>query len=241
MEWIHISNRFHVWGTSKSIIVSDIFDGFGNILNVFCSQTSYGDSAVLGHVNVMLGDHGFTLLDCQSCEREHTNLVRNMVPSSTSANSFKSWSQKLSHLSYAIGDSHKFIKPLLSQVGLVQYHCSDSCAMPWWRWVVDSDEDLDLREHFGSSCLILAYKMKSAGSFSIKSHNFGEWLSNNHLETLVYEVSEGSTVFVEVSSDESLVSCIKEWIKLILLAHCCNLLPLLHSWVNSSWIVSACM
>lgn len=189
----------------------------------------------------MLGDHGFTLLDGQASEREHTDLFRNMVPSSTSTDPFKSWSQKLSHLSYAIRYSYEFIKPLLPQVGLAQYHRRNSCTMPWWRWIVCPDDDFDLREDFGGGRLILANKMKCAGSFTVESHDFGEWLSNDHLETLVNEVSEGSTVFVQVTRDESLVRCVKEGIKLVLSAHCRNLLPLLHSRVNSSWIVSACM
>jgi len=66
-------------------------------------------------------------------------------------------------------------------------------------------------------------------------------LGNDHLETLIEEVSESLTVLIEVAGYETLISGIEEWVKLSLLANDGDLFPLIKGWVDTSWIVSACM
>lgn len=225
----------------SSIVVGHIFDGVSNVLDVLGCQTCYRDPAVLGHVDMMLRDHCFTLLHCQSREREHANLVRHVVPGAAGADSLERRPQELSHLSYAVSHSDQLIEPLLPKVRLVQNHGGYSCPVSWRRGIVHPDEDLYLREHFGSRRVVSADEMKCASSFAVKSHDLREGLSDHHFEALAHEVSESLTVFVEVSGDEPLVGCIEERIKAVLSADLCNLLPLLHRGIHSCRVVCACM
>ena len=81
--------------------------------------------------------------------------------------------------------------------------------------------------------------MESTGTLTVQAHDLGERLRDDHLESLVHEVSEALTILVEVASHETLVGSVKEWIQTVCLAHSCDLLPLVKSWINASWIVGA--
>lgn len=162
-----------------------------------------------------------------------------MIPSSPSADSFKGRSQKLPHPRYPVRDANQLVEPLLSQIGLVQDHGSDSGSVSWRRRIVGSDDDLDLGEHFSGGLAILANHMHRTGSFSVESHDLGEGLGNDHLEALVDEIPEGLPVFVEVASDETLVRGIEEWIQTVFLADLGDLLPLIHGGVDTCGVVRA--
>jgi len=62
----------------------------------------------------MLLYHGVALGWSQSREGEHTDLFGDVVPGATGSDFLQSRSKKLSHLSNAISDCDKLIKPLLS-------------------------------------------------------------------------------------------------------------------------------
>jgi hypothetical protein len=162
-----------------------------------------------------------------------------MIPSTLSSNLFELSSQKFSHGGDSIGHSDELIEPLLAHSWFIEDNRSDSGTVPWWRRVVDSNDNLELGEDFTSDGLIGADEVESSASFSVESHNFGKGLGNNHLETLIEEISEANTILVEISSNETLIGGIEEWIKLSLLADDSDLLPLSESWINTSGVVSA--
>lgn len=80
----------------------------------------------------MFLDHSLRLLNRESGEGEHTDLVGNVVPGSLSSDLFKVLSKELSHLTNSIGDVNEFVKPLLSQGGVVQDEGSNSSTVGWW-------------------------------------------------------------------------------------------------------------
>jgi len=108
----------------------------------------------------------------------------------------------------------------------------------WWGRIVNSNDNFDLTQSSTSLSFIFANEVKSTGSFSIKTHNFSEGLSNNHLESLSEEISKTFSIFIEVSGNETLVSGIEEWVESSLLAYNSNLFPLVKSWINTGWVVS---
>lgn len=162
-----------------------------------------------------------------------------MIPSTLSSDLFELCSQKFSHSCDSIGHSDELIKPLLAHGWLIEDDRGDSGTVPWWRRIVNSNDDLELGEDFTSDGLIGADKVKSTTSLTVETHNFGERLSDDHFKTLIEEISEANTILVEISSDETLIGGIKEWIKLSLFADGSDLLPLGESWIDTSRIVSA--
>lgn len=83
--------------------------------------------------------------------------------------------------------------------------------------------------------------MHGSGSLSVETHGLGERLSNNHLEALVKEVLHSVAISLEVSTGEALVGSVEVWEKIIFLHHSGDFMPLLWGWVNTSWIVGACV
>ena len=221
------------------MVLEDILDASGDIFAVGSGQTAHRDSSVLGHVNVMLLHHGFTLSDRESGEREHTNLVEDVVPVALGLHLVEVLFQKSSHFRNSISDVNEFVQPLLSHDWVVQDHSSNSGTMEWWGRVVASHNNFNLGHNLGGGALVSADEMESSTSFSVETHDLGEGLGNDHFETLVEEVSEANTVLVQVSGDETLIGSVEEWVKVVLLADLGNSLPLVESWVDTSWVVSA--
>lgn len=108
-----------------------------------------------------------------------------------------------------------------------------------WGRVVRANEDFDLREHFLGGLLIGAHEVEGTGSLTVKSHSLSEGLSDHHLEALVDEEAEAISILVEGSGGEALVGSVEEGVESVLAADISNSVPLLLSWVNTSWVVSA--
>lgn len=79
--------------------------------------------------------------------------------------------------------------------------------------------------------------MEGSSSFTVKTHDLGEGLSNNHFESLVKEISKTNSIFVEVSGDKTLISSVEEWVETSCSADLSNLLPLSKSWIDTSWVM----
>lgn len=90
----------------------------------------------------------------------------------------------------------------------------------------------------GSGLFVTADNVEGTGSLTIETHDLGEGLSDDHLEALVEEVSESNTILVEVSGDETLIGSVEEWVESSLSADFSDSLPLIKSWINTSWVVS---
>ena len=102
-----------------SIVIGNIFDSFGHVLNVSCGQSSDWDSSTFHQVNVMLFNHHFALFCCEAGEAKHTNLVCNVIPCALRSELFEILLKELSHLSDSYCHIHKFTEPLLSHVFVV--------------------------------------------------------------------------------------------------------------------------
>ena len=187
----------------------------------------------------MLLHHSIALSWSQTSEGEHTDLVRHVVPGAASTNFLESGSEELAHLGNSVSDSYQLVQPLLSEIWLVQNHRGNPSTVTWRGGIVDPDDDLDLGKYSSSCLAIFAHEMKSSGSLTVETHDLGEGLGDNHFESLVEEVAETLAILVEVTSDETLVSSVEEWIQRLLLANLSNLLPLIKSGIDSSWIVGA--
>lgn len=105
------------------------------------------------------------------------------------------------------------------------------------RGVVSANNDLNLGGNAGSSCLVSADEVEGTSALTVKTHDLGERLSNNHLEALVNEIAETVGIIIKGAGGETLVSSVKERIKLVLLAHFSNLVPLLLGGVNTGGVV----
>ena len=126
------------------------------------------------------------------------------------------------------------------EVGLVVKDCScDSSTVLWRRRVVSSNNNLNLRKNSGGSLLVGTDKVEASSTLTIESHSFGKGLSTHELDALIDEKSQTVGIFVKATTGEALVCRVEEWVELAFLANICNSLPLLWSWVDTSWVVRA--
>ena len=108
-----------------------------------------------------------------------------------------------------------------------------------WRRVVASDDDLHLGEDFRSCCLVMANEVKSTGTLTVETHDFGERLGDDHLEALIDEKAQSEGISVEGTRCEALVSSIEEGIELSAFAYFSDLGPLSLSGVDTGGVVGA--
>lgn len=144
----------------------------------------------------MLANHSLTLLLGQSGECEHTNLGGNMIPGSLGADLLQVLSKGLSHGIYTLGDHDQLVEPLLSHLWLVEDDRGNSGTVKWWGRVVGSDDDFNLGQNLGSNGFIVGDEVEGSSSLTIKSHNLSERLGDDHLESLVEEVSQALTILI---------------------------------------------
>jgi len=186
----------------------------------------------------MLLDHCFTLWGGQSCEGEHTNLSGDVVPGSLGSILLEIAPQQYSHVGDTVSHINQLFQPLVSHLSIVQNEGCDSSSVLWWGRVGSSNDDFHLGENLSCNLLVSADKVESSTSFTIETHDLSERLSDAHLETLVKEISESFSILIQVSSDESLIGSVKEWVESSFLAYLSNDLPLVHGWVDTGWVVS---
>ena len=115
-----------------SEVLSDVLDGVGNVFDVACGEACHGDSSVSSHVNVVLIDHCLTLLGGEACEREHADLVGDMVPVALGAVLNQCILQDHSHLVHSVSHCLQFKEPLLSVIWNSEYLGCDPGTMDGW-------------------------------------------------------------------------------------------------------------
>ena len=110
-----------------------------------------------------------------------------------------------------------------------------------WRRVVLTNDDLHLGQNFASGGFVSADEVECTSSLTVEAHDLSEGLGDDHLEALVKEKSKALSILVEVTSHETLVGSVKEWVELLLAADVSDDLPLLDCWVHTSWVVGTGM
>lgn len=126
---------------------------------------------------------------------------------------------------------------MLKHLRFVQNSGSDSSAVLRRGRIVSSHNDLNLRENTGGCLIVGADEVEASSTLTVETHDLSEGLSDNHLEALVEEESETESILVEGSRSETLISCIKERVKLLSLADIGDLLPLSFGRVNTGGVV----
>ena len=226
-------------GNDSSHVVHYILDALGDVINILCGHATNRDSTVLGHVNAVLLHHGLALRYRQASEGEHANLGSNVRPVTLDSLSLDGTAESGPHVVHASADNDELVEPLLAQSGVIENLGGNSSTVLGRRRVVSADNNLDLGED--ASCLIFisADEVEAASALTVKAHDLGERLSNDHLEALVDEEAKAIGILVKVSGSEALIGSVEEGIELLALANVCDLLPLGVGRINTSGVVRA--
>lgn len=120
----------HAW--RKSLLRSlpdNSVDCFGKVLDVVRVKTRHADAAVLRHVDVVLLAQREDLLFGQTGEREHADLVGDVVPGAGSLELLEFRLESLTHLDDAAGHGAQVAFPLGEELLVVEDCGGDACAV----------------------------------------------------------------------------------------------------------------
>mmetsp|Transcript_28537 Transcript_28537/g.66126 ORF Transcript_28537/g.66126 Transcript_28537/m.66126 type:complete len:250 (+) Transcript_28537:160-909(+) len=187
----------------------------------------------------MLCDEPLALCLRQTCEGEHADLVRDVVPFARCAFALEATAQQMPDLVDTIGHLLQLLLPLIKPF-LISKHLHDKMrSVDWWARVHGPDHQLQLREHcFGMVCRV-ADHMQHAHALSIETQVLGKRLAQEELKSHVGEEADGGGVLLQVAAGVSLVCTVQEGNEAALLHDLCNLLPLLRTRINACWVVGA--
>lgn len=189
------------------------------MVNVLRGDSADGDTAVLGHVDAMLFDHGLALLHGQAGEGEHADLSGDVGPVAWDFLDLDGSAESLSHVLHSSADNDELVEPLLAHGGVVEDGGGNSSAMLGRGRVVGSDGDFYLGHDAGGGGLVGADEMESTSTLTVETHDLSEGLGNDHLEALAEEEAETVSVLVEVARGETLVGGVEEGVELVALAN----------------------
>ena len=92
-----------------------VVDGLCNVLNVVGVDASHRDAAVFQKVDVPLVNQQLALALGQSCEREHTNLIGDVIPRTRGAQLFNGTAKLTTHVVDAVSHEFDFSSPLRAE------------------------------------------------------------------------------------------------------------------------------
>jgi hypothetical protein len=116
---LHPARRFTMTHLIRSLPDNRI-DRLGEVLDVLGVQASHADTAVLGHVDVVLLAESQDLRLGQASEREHADLVGDVVPRAGSLQLLEVVAQCRAHLDDTAGHGAQVALPLGEQLLVVE-------------------------------------------------------------------------------------------------------------------------
>ena len=166
------------------MVVDNVLDAVGDVVNVLGGDTADGDTAIFSHVNAVFFHHRFALLYGQAGEGEHSNLSGDMRPVALHFLFLKGTAKCVAHVVHPSAHDNEFVEPLLAHLWVVQDRGRNSGSVLGWGRVVRSHDDLDLGKDALGCDLVSADEVQATGTLTVETHDLGERLSDDHLEAL---------------------------------------------------------
>ena len=175
---------------------------------------------------MMLFDHHSALSLTQSSVGKHTNLLSDMIPAIGFSFSVQIVSEHLPHFSDSLSHAAQLGAPQLAEFLVVHDKRGQSGTSSRIAGRLVPRIVLNFGSNPTCHCHFLTYKMNCSDRFTVKTHDFAETLSNSQVDTLVHKVSQSFSIFVQVTRHKSLISGIKNRIKVFHLTNFGNTFPL---------------
>jgi len=221
----------------KRLSTDNLVKGLRDVVDIAWIDTSHGNAAVLGHVDVEFFNHPFDLCGVQACERKHADLISDVVPGTWRTLGFNSFSKCRAHIVDAVGHQLQLVKPFFLQLWCGQHFVDDSSSMAWGTRVRLADKNFDLGKHRCCQFLPICLDMDVADALAVQPEVFGERLSDEVLQARLLEHELGHTILHKIARCIALVCIINYRNELARLTHLHNGLPLVCVGVNTCWIL----
>lgn len=179
----------------------------------------------------------------QAGEREHANLVCDVVPSARSLQLLEVVAQSCAHLDDAARHGAQVTLPLGEQLFVIEHCGSDAGTVRGRVGDLGALEDGELGGNALGSVLGVRAggcdEVEAAGALAIQTKVLGVRLCDQELEALLDEVADGPVIGVQRAGGEALVCAVEEGELLPLLHDGGNLFPLVLSGVDARGVVCA--
>ena len=113
------------------MVVDDVLDAFGDVVNVLGRDSADRDTAIFSHVNAVLLDHCIALLYSEACEGEHSYLSCDVRPVALHLLLFKGTTKGIAHVVHPGAHDNKLVEPLLAHLWVVQDSGCNSGSVLW--------------------------------------------------------------------------------------------------------------
>lgn len=216
-------------------------NGSGKVVNVPRIEAGHGDTAVLGHVDVVLLAEPEHLCLGEAREGEHANLVSDVVPGSGRPQLLELGAKGLAHADDAARHVAQVVLPLCKELGVVQHDGRDGRTVA--RRVADlgalQDGKLagDARGRVGR--VGRRHEVEAARTLAVQAKVLRKALRHQQLKALGDEVTDGLCIPGEVAGREALVGAVKEGEVALCTTELGKLGPLVRRRVNARWVVGA--
>lgn len=205
----------------------------GKIVQVMRVQPGHGDSSILSlrkqlvsinqlsasgsrthHIHVPLLPQRHHLLFSQSGEREHANLVCDMIPCSWSAFGLEARTQALTHLDDAAAHRAQILLPLGKELGIIQNDASDASTVSRGigdlRPLQNGKLARDVLDRLHGVRSRSSDEVEGARTLTVEAKVLRKGLRDACLEPQRDKVPNGPGVTLEIARCEALVSAVKE-------------------------------
>lgn len=209
----------------------------GEVLDVAGGDTSHGDTAVVGHVDVVLLAHLKNLLLGDARVAEHTNLGGNVAPVAGRSLLLEVSLEEVTHLDDAVSHALALIAPLGLELGVAEDGLHNAGSVSGRVGVHGSDEKLELGLNAGCLVLVLADNTEGSNTLTVQAKVLGEGLAQAHLVALLHEEADGGGILLSITRGEALVCAVEERHVALGLHDVRDLAPHLHGGVRSSRVV----
>ena len=213
----------------------------GNVVQVLGVETGDGDTAIHGHVDVVLLAELVHHVLVEASEGEHANLVGHVLPAVLVAERLQLVDEAGAHVSHAARHVAKVLVPHAGQLGVAEDRIDDASTVDGWVRVDGTSNLLDAAHHDVLLSGAARHDGVAAGALSVQTEVLSEGLEEHDVVGVLLEELERVGISLKISRGESLVSRVEGREELLSLDDLKDLLPLGISWVDTSWVVGTDM
>ena len=237
-----VKNRNIPTNTSNSriltLVLGDFVESLGDVFDIASVQTSDGDTAVHGQVDVVFINASLDLFLGQTGVGEHTNLAGDVRPVASGTSLLKIFDESLTHGDDSVGHSSAFFVPLGLELGITQDSLDNTSTVERRVGPEGTGSNLQLRDNTGLLFLGGTDDRGSTATFTVETEVLGEGLSKTDLVTLFNEVTDSESITFHIARSETLVGAIEDDTAVVGLDGIRDLLPLFLGGIDTSGVVS---
>merc|ERR1719401_865139 len=223
--------------TKSRYSADDIIDRRREVLDIATCHPCHGNAAVGKHVDMMLINHRSGLVLRKARERKHTDLRRDVGPTSWRAERCELVKERFPHILNANGHGAELVFPLLIKLLVAENRFHDLGPVLGRIRIEVADDNVKLRHNISNDLCAATGHGECANALAIQAKVFREGLRQEDWHTAVSKFALCIRVYFQIASRKALIRTVKPADVFLLLTHGQDLIPLLLGGVDARRVV----